>query len=187
MNKDTLLGTPSMIPWVGLSPRCLIFDTSPNGNFWHASSYAGLITNHVLEGRQYVWVLKTPALNHFEIRSHYQWSETGWGGNNLTSLLYYEYRYEYETMLSEGVDTQTIYQRLGSVLVSSNEKIARFPVLQTGTHEPPDPRRHMVILRCKKGQPVTGSTVAELDLYRPFADTSSITPSMSLMLDSLEE
>ena len=113
-NKDTLLSPNAIIPWLTLSPRCLLFNTLPNiGNFFNPKYMTEVRAVEEIGGRLFAWVLKTQALQHFEVNTHFEWSDEGFDGGNLMRLIQQEYRYEIQTMLATKVKTkEDVYKEL---------------------------------------------------------------------------
>jgi hypothetical protein len=190
--QDGATHAPSkLIPWLTLSPRCLLFDTrEKHGNFFWPYMPRE-VAPETIGKRQFVWVLKTQALQHFEINTHFEWTDEGFTGGNFKRLLQQEYRYEIQTMLAtrdkEAVGTEeVVYQELAKRLLQTKELIGRFPVALNNTVSEPQGRVHMVVLQCNKGKPVNDVTLAHIDTRKPAYNMTEITPGLSGMLGSLK-
>jgi len=185
-NRDTLIAPSSIIPWMTLSPRCLLFDTREEGNFFSSRYRPEKRHVETIGGQQYVWVLKTQALQHFEINTHFKWDDEGFGGGNLLRLLQQEYRYEIQTMLAVSDKTEEdVYGELVKRLLQTRELIGRFPVVQIDSTYTPSGREHMAVLQCNKGKPVNDVTLAYIDVRRAKYNMTEITPGLSSRLGGL--
>jgi hypothetical protein len=168
-----------------------LFDTrEKHGNFFWPYMPRE-VAPETIGKRQFVWVLKTQALQHFEINTHFEWTDEGFTGGNFKRLLQQEYRYEIQTMLAtrdkEAVGTEeVVYQELAKRLLQTKELIGRFPVALNNTVSEPQGRVHMVVLQCNKGKPVNDVTLAHIDTRKPAYNMTEITPGLSGMLGSLK-
>jgi len=164
-----------------------LFNTLPGiGNFFHPRYTPEVRSTETIGKRLYVWVLKTQALRHFEVNTHFEWTDEGFEGGNLLRLLRQEYRYEIQTMLAVGGKTEEdVHRELIKRLMQTKELIGRFPVAQTNAIQTPNARVHMAVLQCNKGKPVDDVTLAHIDTRRPSYNMTEITPGLSGMLGKL--
>lgn len=182
--KDTLTPASELMPWNAVVPRCLLFDTRKNKGNFHNPWFGEFNCYKVVDDKEYVWVLKTPALSHFDAIAHYHWVK-GSGGfeeGNFRRLLEQEYAPQIMVMKRNKETTEDeIYRTLTNKLINNNELVGLFPI-SNSTGIVPDARKHIAVLMCNKTQPVNMVTAARVELYSPRVNRSLITPGVSQML-----
>lgn len=179
-SKDVLFPTDEQAPWHVLSPKCVLFDTTDIGNFQN-KWVPNFKCYESVAGVPHVWVLKTPALNFFDIDAHFLWADSGFRKDNFMALVRQEYLYEIKQLEEKGHTQDEIYEKVAGALVHNRDLVSRFPLeTRTGT-EYPDPQEVVVYLNCKKTQPITDVTTAVIHRSRPSSNVAAVQPGLKVM------